>query len=153
MNDEFHLRFSSDNSKYQTNTPANFKYLMNVPANVNEEYHVALLNTNFKNEFLPDKTFDFYFMYNLCNDNAISLSEKKVDLNGNCLTADNVDRKFISEFNGLTDSVGNIMIKTKESDDGVLTLIYKRNASFTFSYHLTRILGIREKTDKISEIV
>ena len=64
MNDEFHLHFTSDNSKYQTNTPTNFKYLMNAPANINEEYRVALLSTNFKNEFLPDKTFHFYFMYN-----------------------------------------------------------------------------------------
>ena len=64
-NDEFHLRFSSDNSKYQSNTPTNFKYLMSAHANVNEEYHVALLSTNFKNEFLPDKSVDFYFMYHL----------------------------------------------------------------------------------------
>ena len=35
----------------------------------------------------------------------------------------------------------------------MLTLIYKRHASFTFSYHLTKILGIRERTYKISEIV
>ena len=58
-NDEFHLRFSSDNSKYQTNTPTKFKHLMNTLANVNKEYCVALLSTNFKNEFLPDKSFDF----------------------------------------------------------------------------------------------
>ena len=85
MNDEFHLRFTSDNSKYQSNTPTHFKYLMNAPDNVNEEYHVALLSKNFKNEFLPNKTFN-----NLYNDNAIGLSMKTVDLTGNCLNAKDV---------------------------------------------------------------
>ena len=54
-NDEFHTRFSSDISKYQSNKPTKFKYLMNAPANLNEEYHVALLSTNFKNEFFNTK--------------------------------------------------------------------------------------------------
>ena len=59
-------------------------------------------------------------MYNLYEDNAIALGEKRVDLNGNCLNAKDVYKKFISELNELSDS---------------------------------RILGIREKTYEISEIV
>merc|ERR1711893_533453 len=77
-NDEFHIRFSSDNSKYKSNTPTNFKYLMNAPADLSEEYHVALLSTNFKNEFLPDKSIDFYFIYNLYDENGIASDKKKI---------------------------------------------------------------------------
>ena len=61
--------------------------------------------------------------------------------------------KMYIEINGLTDSEGNSIVKTKESNDGILTFIYNRNASFTFSYHLTRILGIREQTYKITELI
>ena len=125
MNDEFHLHFSSDNSKYQTNTSTNFKYLMNAPANVNKEYHVDLLSTNFKNEFLPDKIFDFYFIYNLYDDNAIVPNEIKVYLNGDCLNAKDIYRKFISELNALTDPVGNAIMEAKENDD-VLGFRYER---------------------------
>ena len=87
MNDEFYLRFTSDNSKYQNNIPTNFKYLINAPVNINKEYRVALLSTNFKNEFLPDKSFKFYFKYKVYDVNAIALSEKTIDLNGDCLNA------------------------------------------------------------------
>ena len=51
---------------------------MNAPAMVNEEYHVALLNINFKNEFLPDKSFDFYFMYRLYDDSGVPGDDKKI---------------------------------------------------------------------------
>ena len=152
-NDEFHIRFSSDNSKYKSNTPTNFKYLMNAPADLSEEYHVALLSTNFKNEFLPDKSFDFYFIYNLYDENGIASDKKKISLNDKCLNAKEVYRKFISEINGLKDSEGNVIVETKKNNDNILTFIYKRNASFTFSYHLTRILGIREQTYKITELI
>ena len=33
---------------------------------------------NFKNVFLPDKLFDFYFMYNLYDVNGVALSKKKL---------------------------------------------------------------------------
>ena len=116
-NDEFHIRFSSDNSKYKSNTPTNFKYLMNAPADLSEEYHVALLSTNFKNEFLPDKSFDFYFIYNLYDENGIASDKKKISLNDKCLNAKEVYRKFISEINGLKDSEGNVIVETKKNND------------------------------------
>ena len=98
---------------------------MNAPANVNKEYHVDLLSTNFKNEFLPDKIFDFYFIYNLYDDNAIVPNEIKVYLNGDCLNAKDIYRKFISELNALTDPVGNAIMEAKENDD-VLGFRYER---------------------------
>ena len=152
-NDEFHIRFSSDNEQYKSNTPTNFKYLMNAPAMVNEEYHVALLNINFKNEFLPDKSFDFYFMYRLYDDSGVPGDDKKISLNDKCLNAKDVYRNFMSEINGLVDSEGESIIKAKTNNEDILTFTCKRNASFTFSYHLTRILGIREQTYKISKII
>ena len=152
-NDEFHIRFSSDNEQYKSNTPTNFKYLMNAPAMVNEEYHVALLNINFKNEFLPDKSFDFYFMYRLYDDSGVPGDDKKISLNDKCLNAKDVYRNFMSEINGLVDSEGESIIEAKTNTEDILTFTYKRNASFTFSYHLTRILGIREQTYKISKII
>ena len=152
-NDEFHIRFSSDNGQYKSNTPTNFKYLMNAPAMVNEEYHVALLNINFKNEFLPDKSFDFYFMYRLYDDSGVPGDDKKISLNDKCLNAKDVYRNFMSEINGLVDSEGKSIIEAKTNNEDILTFTYKRNASFTFSYHLTRILGIREQTYKISKII
>ena len=152
-NDEFHIRFSSDNGQYKSNTPTNFKYLMNAPAMVNEEYHVALLSTNFKNEFLPDKSFDFYFMYRLYDDSGVPGDDKKISLNDKCLNAKDVYRNFMSEINGLVDSEGESIIKAKTNNEDILTFTCKRNASFTFSYHLTRILGIREQTYKISKII
>ena len=152
-NDEFHIRFSSDNSKYRSNTPTNFKYLMNAPADLSEEYHVALLSTNFKNEFLPDKSFDFYFMYRLYDDSGVPGHDKKISLNDKCLNAKDVYRNFMSEINGLVDSEGESIIEAKTNTEDILTFTYKRNALFTFSYHLTRILGIREQTYKISKII
>ena len=125
---------------------------MNTPANLSEEYHVALLRTNFKDEFLPDQSFDFYFVYHLYDESGVA-SDKKNSLNEKCLNAKDVYRKFISEINGLTDSQGNSIIKTKESNDSILTFIYNKNASFTFSYNLIRILGIREQTYKITELI
>ena len=59
----------------------------------------------------------------------------------------------MSEINGLVDSEGESIIKAKTNNEDILTFTYKRNASFTFSYHLTRILGIREQTYKISKII
>ena len=151
-NDEFHIRFSSDNKKYPSNTPTNFKYLMNAPAMLNEEYHVALVSTNFKNEFLPDKSFDFYFKYYVYDDDGASGREKKISLNENCLNANDIYRNFISKINELRDYQGHSIIKANENNDGILTFTYHRNASFTFSYHLTRILGIREQNYQVSQI-
>ena len=105
---------------------------MNAPANLNEEYHVALLRSNFKNEFMPNKLFDFHFVCNLYDDHGVVFSEKKVNMNGNCLNAKDVYIKFISEINELSDSVGDPIIKMKESNDGVLTLICKRKLHLHF---------------------
>ena len=152
MNDEFHLRFTSTASKYKSNAPTSFKYLMNAPASVNEEYRVALINTTFKNTFLPDKNFKFYFRYKIYKHGGVALDKRELKFGEDCLNANEIYSKCISELDTFTYE-GNTIIEAKENNDGVLSLIYKRHASFTFSYHLTRILGIREQFFKFSEIL
>ena len=85
--------------------------------------------------------------------NRKEIDDKKISLNDKCLNAKDVYRNFMSEINGLVDSEGESIIKAKTNNEDILTFTYKRNASFTFSYHLTRILGIREQTYKISKII
>ena len=74
--------------------------------------------------------------------------ENTVNFGQYCLNTREVYNNFILELISLTDSEGNAIIEAQENYHGVLTLIYKKHASFTFSYHLTRILGSEKKLTK-----
>ena len=158
---DINVQIHSSDNHFFDNSPTNFKVHLSKSLNLNNKYRVALTSITYKNNFLIDRSFQFYFVCYQIGAFGQIVARNKFDVGENCKSAEEIFVKFKETLKGITtDGAGlrKLVIASKfEHDNRPIFMHFNDQVVICFSYHLSRILGVmknytdEEENNKIDE--